>query len=159
MWQKSSSFKSRHYLAVEWKNISLSIMKSIILVRSLTYFFANNFLRNVFLQNWLRTEFGLIQVHLAFIAFWLDSCYSLEMTATAFFFFLHYTTIHQLIFGILKSARSSYLNFEYSTSFNPQNSNSVKLWLEKTWKTCIAGAKTWNTLAKVEYDTCSNSTV
>ena len=31
--------------------------------------------------------------------------------------------------------------------------------LEKTWKTRITRAKTWNTQAKVELDTCLNSTV
>ena len=57
------------------------------------------------------------------------------------------------------SARLSCSKLEFSTSFNPQNSNSAKLELEKTWKTLITGAKTWNTWAKVELDTCSNSTV
>ena len=48
---------------------------------------------------------------------------------------------------------------EYSTSFNPQNSNSAKLGLKKIWRTRITGSKTQYTRAKLEPDTCSNSTV
>ena len=44
-------------------------------------------------------------------------------------------------------------------TFNLQNSNSAKFDLENTWKTRITGAKTRNNQAKVELDTCSNSTV
>ena len=57
------------------------------------------------------------------------------------------------------SVRLSYSKLEYSTSFNPQNSNSDKLELKKTRKIRITRAKTRNTWVKFELDTCSNSTV
>ena len=59
---------------------------------------------------------------------------------------------------VLTSARSSYSKLKYSMSFNPQNLNSAKLKPKKSWKTCITSAKTRNTKAKFELDTCSNST-
>ena len=57
------------------------------------------------------------------------------------------------------SARLSYSKLEYSTSFNPQNSNSTKFKPKKTWITRIFQAKTQDTRAKVELDTCTNLTV
>jgi len=57
------------------------------------------------------------------------------------------------------SFRSSYSKLEYSTSFNPQNSNSAQLKLEETWKILITQAKTQNTWAKFELDARLNSTV
>ena len=42
---------------------------------------------------------------------------------------------------LCNSAWTSYSKLEKSTSINPQNSNSIKLELEKTWKTCITRAK------------------
>ena len=57
------------------------------------------------------------------------------------------------------SARLSCSKLEFSTSFNPQNSNSAKLELEKTWKNHIIRAKSQNTRAKLKLDTCSNWTV
>ena len=60
--------------------------------------------------------------------------------------------------NLLDSAWTSYSKLENLTSFNPQNSNWAKLELENTWKTRITQANTRNTGAKVELDTCSNST-
>ena len=48
---------------------------------------------------------------------------------------------------------------EQATYYNTWNSNLATPELEKTWKSCLTGAKTRNTLAKVELDTCSNSTL
>ena len=75
------------------------------------------------------------------------------------------------IYGYIHtSAWSRYSKLENSTSFNPQKSNSAKLELEKTWKTCITRAKTrniraWYTLKleslKLELDikwACSSTT-
>ena len=65
------------------------------------------------------------------------------------------------IYGYIHtSAWSRYSKLENSTSFNPQKSNSAKLELEKTWKTCITRAKTRNTLAHArtrQFETLWNS--
>ena len=61
--------------------------------------------------------------------------------------------------SVLCSAWTSYSKLENSTSYNTWNSNLATPELKKTWKSHLTGAKTRNTLAKVELDTCSNSTL
>ena len=73
-----------------------------------------------------------------------------------------YHSFHEIFIfprPLATSAWTSYSKLKNSKSFNPQNSNSAKLKLKKTWKTRITWSKTRSTRAKVELGTCSNSTV
>ena len=88
--------------------------------------------------------------------FWQILCQKQKMASRNSWLTL---SIGNLILILFSSAWMSYSKLENSTSFNPQNSNSAKLEVEKTWKTRITRAKTRNTWAKVELDTCLNSTV
>ena len=49
---------------------------------------------------------------------------------------------HTILYILLTSAWTSYSKLKNSTSFNPKNSNSAKLKLEKNWKSGITRAKT-----------------